>query len=218
LADEVNAWSGYERYKAAAADGGAVVVGSRWLLTPQNRDALRSVGVVSTEAMARAIQASDEVPVEGETLKLKEARKRFEEYVRKKIRPIELRGVLGPSGPFEDIDPADVEIGKLDILAEELRVFHNNKVLRTYYQVRCYEADVDRCVAELRSGTELNRQKRTSDADFAQFTKDYKAGRGQQTAKAFIQAAEAAGINRPRKDLRTALPPTPRGRPKKSPK
>jgi hypothetical protein len=149
-----------------------------------------------------------------EMAKIKEARELFGRLVaREKIK---LRGVLDPSKPLEDIDPADAEDGMLAILTGELRVFLNNKLVRTYRQVRCYETDVDRCAAELRSETKS--AKWTSPAELEKFVKDYKTGLGggePPTVKVFTEAAEAKGIKRPRKDLRAAraaLGPIRRGR------
>jgi hypothetical protein len=146
-----------------------------------------------------------------EMTKLTEVREFFGGLVaRKKLR---LRGTLDPRKPPEDIDPADAEVGMVDILADELRVFLNGKLMRTYRQVRCYETDVNRCVAELRS--ETKHAKRTSDADFAKFKSHFLNSGAPLTEIAITRAAERKGINRPRQDLRDALPPRPRGpRPK----
>ena len=139
-----------------------------------------------------------------ETAKFKEARELFRGLVaRKEIR---LRGTLDPRKPLEDIDPADAEVGLVDILAGELRVFLNNKLVRTYRQINCYETDVDRCVAELRSG--IKRGKYTSPARFEKFTTAYKGrlnGKAPPTEVEFTRAAHTAGHYRPRKDLRAAL-------------
>jgi hypothetical protein len=103
-----------------------------------------------------------------EMAKFKEARELFGGLVaREKIR---LRGTLEPRDPLDDVDPADAEDGKLDILTGELRVFRNGKLVKTYRQVRCYEADVDCCAAELRSETKRNgillpKQASETDAD-----------------------------------------------------
>jgi hypothetical protein len=146
--------------------------------------------------------------------KIKEARELFGRLVaQEKLR---LRGVLDPSKPLDDIDPADARVGLVDILAGELRVFLNGKLVRTYRQVHCYETDVDRCVAELRSETKY--AKRTSEADFEEFKQNFLTSEAPQTEAAITQAATSLGINRPREDLRKALPPNrPRGPRPKSP-
>jgi hypothetical protein len=135
----------------------------------------------------------------------------------KKIR---LRGALNhPSKPLEDIDPADVSGSKLHVFAGKLRVFDGNKHIKTYYRVHCYETDVNRCVAELRSGTKRNRvslAKPTSETDLQNFTTNYS---GRRTLKAFTDAAVAARINATRTRLNAALDtlgPRQRGRPKKA--
>jgi len=139
-----------------------------------------------------------------EMAKLKEARELFGGLVaREKLR---LRGVLDPSKPLADIDPADAKVGVVDILAGELRVFLNNKLVRTYRQVHCYEIDVDRCAAELRSDAKPG--KYTSPARFERFTTAYKGslnGKAPPTEAEFTKAANKAGHYRPRKDLRAAL-------------
>jgi hypothetical protein len=118
-----------------------------------------------------------------------------------------LRGAPNhPSKPLEDINPADVRDSKPHVFAGELRVFDGNKHIKTYYRVHPYEIDVDRCVAELRSG--IRRGKYTSPARFEKFTTAYKDGLNGKvppTEKEFTDAANAAGHYRPRKDLRAAL-------------
>src|SRR5262249_23497233 len=52
-----------------------------------------------------------------EMAKLKEARELLAELIRKK--ELRLRGTLDPRKPLEDIDPADAEVGVVDILAGE---------------------------------------------------------------------------------------------------
>jgi hypothetical protein len=143
----------------------------------------------------------------------------FEEGVaRGKFR---LRGVLDLRKPREDIDPADAKVGKLDIFAGELRVFHNGKVVRTYRQVDCYEADLDRCVAESRS--ETKRTKWTSSAGFEKFTGDFRLdGKAPPTEKKFTDDVNTAGHYRPREEIRQAWrnvvgPRRPGRRPTKSP-
>jgi hypothetical protein len=147
-----------------------------------------------------------------EMAKVKEARELFGGLVaREKLR---LRGVLDPSKPLDDIDPADARVGVVDILAGELRVFLNNKLVRTYRQVHCYETDVNRCVAELRS--ETKRTKWTNSAGFEKFTAAYKGrlnGKAPPTEEEFTKAANAKGHYRPRKDLRAALATLGPGRP-----
>jgi hypothetical protein len=141
-----------------------------------------------------------------------------EQVARAKFR---LRGVLDPHKPLENIDPADAKVGMLDIFAGELRVFLHNKVVRTYRQVRCYETDVDRCVAELHSKTKP--RKWTSLAGFEKFCADFKDklnGEAPPTERVFTDAANAADHYRPRKEMRRALrnfgPRRPGRRPTKS--
>jgi hypothetical protein len=138
-----------------------------------------------------------------EMAKLKEVRELFGGLVaRKKLR---LRGTLDPRKPLEDIDPADAEVGVVDILADELRVFLNGKLVRIYHQVRCYETDVNRCVAELRSNTK--RTKWTGPAGFEKFTEDYKVrlnGKAPPIEEEFTDAANTAGHYRPREEMRRA--------------
>jgi hypothetical protein len=151
-----------------------------------------------------------------EDVAVNKARELFEERVAQgKFR---LRGVLDPRKPREDIDPADAKVGKPDIFAGELRVFHNNKVVRTYRQVDIYETDVRRCVAELRS--EIKPAKWTNEPGFERFTTAYKNslnGKAPPTEAEFTAAANGAGHYRPRKEMRAAwrnafgpLPPGPR--------
>jgi hypothetical protein len=136
--------------------------------------------------------------------KFKEARQLLGGLVaRKKIR---LRGTLDPRKPLADIDPADAEVGLVDILAGELGVFLNGKVARTYHQVHCYETDVARCVAELRS--EAKPGKWTSQAGFERFTTAYKGtlnGKAPPTEAEFTEAAHTLGHYRPREEMRQAL-------------
>jgi nucleoid DNA-binding protein len=130
---------------------------------------------------------------------------------------IRLRGALHPSKPLEDIDPADTSAGKLHVFDGKLRVFDGNKHVKTYYRVHCYETDVDRCVAELRS--ETKRGKWTSLVGFEKFTAGYKDslnGKAPPTEAEFTGAANNAGHYRPRKEMRSAwrnaFGPRPRGR------
>jgi hypothetical protein len=122
--------------------------------------------------------------------------------------------VLDPRKPLADIDPADAKVGKLDILAGELRIFLNHKLVRIYHQVHCYEIDVDSRVAELRSETKLKQiplAKPTSPADLEAFTKNYS---GRRTVEEFWAAAQETGyVTRERAEaaLKT-LGPRPRGR------
>jgi hypothetical protein len=154
---------------------------------------------------------------EDEVKAFNEARRRLGEFVRQEHGKFRLRGVLDPRKPLDDIDPADAKVGGIDVFAEELRVFLNGKLVRTYRQVHCYEIDVDRCVAELRS--ETKHAKRTSEADFEEFKQKFLTSEAPQTEAAITQAATDAKINRPRDDLRNALPPNrPRGPRPKSPK
>ena len=141
---------------------------------------------------------------------------------REKIR---LRGVLHPSSPLQDIDPAHAKVGLLDIFAGELRVFQTNfgkhKVVQIYHQVHCYEADVDHCVTELRLEPKP-RPKRTSEPDFVKFVNANLNGGVRPTEEEFIATGKTAGIVRPRKDFRNALRnaygPARPGRPNNSPK
>ena len=154
---------------------------------------------------------------EDEVKAFNEAHRRLGEFVRQEHGEFRLRGVLDPRKPLDDIDPADAKVGGIDVFAEELRVFLNGKLVRTYRQVHCYEIDVDRCVAELRS--ETKHAKRTSEADFEEFKQKFLTSEAPQTEAAITQAATDAKINRPRDDLRNALPPNrPRGPRPKSPK
>src|SRR5262249_46484054 len=116
-----------------------------------------------------------------------------------------LRGALHPSKPLEDIDPADVRDSKLHVFDGKLRVFDGNKHIKTYYRVQCYETDVDRRVAELRS--ETKRRKWTKLAGLEKFTADYKGrlnGKAPPTEAEFTGAANNAGHYRPRKEMRSA--------------
>jgi hypothetical protein len=139
---------------------------------------------------------------------------------------IKLRGALHPSKRLEGIDPADVRGSKLHVFAGRLRVFDGHKHIKTYYRVHCYETDIRRCVAELRSETQRNRgslAKPTSkklrkpmSKKLRNFTTNYK---GQRTLNYFTAAAEAEGINATRGILNAALDtlgPRRRGRPLKS--
>ena len=111
--------------------------------------------------------------------------------------------VLGPA--LQDIDPP--RDGKLHVFKGELYVFTANEVV-TYRQVRCYVAGLPK----------PNGPKRTSPTEFAKFIAGYLASGAPLTEEAITEAAKAKGINRPRQDLREALPPRPRGRhPKNSP-
>ena len=131
---------------------------------------------------------------------------------------IRLRGVLGPSKPEEDIDRNDASAGKLHVFDGKLH-FLENKVIKTYHRVRCYEIDVRRYVNELRTETKRNRvplAKPTSSIELQHFTTNYS---GRRTLGDFTAAAEAAGINATRQRLDDALDtlgPRQRGRPKKS--
>jgi len=139
-----------------------------------------------------------------EMAKFKEARELFGGLVARK--DLRLRGTLDPRKPLEDIDPADAGVGVVDILAAELRVFLNGKIVRIYHQVRCYETDVNRCVTELRS--ETKRRKWTNQARFERFTTAYKGslnGKAPPTEAEFTKTANAAGHYRPRKEMRAAL-------------
>jgi hypothetical protein len=129
---------------------------------------------------------------------------------------IRFRGVLGPSKPEEDIDPADSSAGKLHVFDGKL-YFLENKGITTYHRVRAYETDVRRRVTELRSKTSKTKP---NDVPLAKplrnFTANYK---GRRTLKDFTAAAEAVGINDTRARFDTALNtlgPRRRGRPKKS--
>jgi len=139
-----------------------------------------------------------------EEAKLKEGRELFAGLVaQKKIR---LRGTPDPRKSLEDIDPADAEVGLVDILAGELRVFLNGKLVRTYRQVHCYETDVNRCVTELRS--ETKRTKWTSEAKFKKYVEGLKTslgGRKPPTEAMFTKAANRADHYRPRQEMRDAL-------------
>ena len=131
---------------------------------------------------------------------------------------IKLRGAAHPSKPDEDINPADVGGSKLDVFAGKLRIFDGNKHIKTYYRVYCYETDVNRCVAELRSETQRNRGSlaKPMSKKLRNFTTNYK---GQRTLNYFTAAAQAEGINATRETFNAALDtlgPRRRGRPKNS--
>ena len=157
---------------------------------------------------------------EDEVKAFNEAHRRLGEFVRQEHGKFRLRGALHPSKPLEDIDPADVRDSKLDVFAGRLRVFDGNKHIKTYYRVHCYETDLDRRVAELRS--EAKPGKWTSPAGFEKFTADYKAslnGKAPPTEAEFTGAANNAGHYRPRKEMRSAWrnafgrrPPGPRAK------
>lgn len=146
-----------------------------------------------------------------EIIAVNQAFKLLDELVaREKIR---LRGALGPAKPEEDIDQVDASAGKLHIFDGKL-YFLENKVPKTYHRVRCYEIDVRRCVAELRSETKRP-AKPTSETELQNFTTNYS---GQRTLKAFTDAAEAAGLNVTRERRIAALDtlgPRRPGRPRK---
>jgi hypothetical protein len=158
--------------------------------------------ITRSKRVRRLIRSKEET-AKKEMAKVKEARELFSGLVaREKLK---LRGVLDPSKPLDDIDPADARVGVVDILASELRVFHNNKVVRTYRQVHCYETDVSRCVAELRS--ETKRTKWTSLTKFEKFTADEKGrlnGKAPPTEAEFTAAANTARHYRPREEMRQA--------------
>jgi hypothetical protein len=147
--------------------------------------------------------------------KIKVARESFGRLVARK--EIKLWGTLDPCKPLEHIDPADARVGVVDILAGELRVFLNGKLVRTYRQVHCYEADVRLCVTELRSETSKTKPKDVSlPKPLRNFTTKYT---GRRTLKDFTTAAEAEGINATRARFNAALDtlgPRRRGRPLKS--
>jgi hypothetical protein len=137
---------------------------------------------------------------------------------------IRLRGALDLSLPPQDIDPADARSGELHVFPVlprsaligdgRLEVSLNNKVVRTYRQVHCYETDL----RPRAKPSAVSRAKPTSDADFATFARNYLANGGRTTERAFAQAAKGAGINATRHRLRSALPARRRGRPNNSPK
>jgi len=142
---------------------------------------------------------------EAEVKAFNEAHRRLGEFVRQEHGKFRLRGVLDPRKPLDDIDPADAKVGKIDVFAEELRVFLNGKVARTYRQVHCYEIDLDRCVTELRS--ETKRTKWTNRVRFEKYTADYKVelnGKAPPTEAEFTAAANNAGHYRPRIEMRQA--------------
>jgi hypothetical protein len=132
---------------------------------------------------------------------------------------IRLRGALDPSLPLQDIDPADARSGELKIFPVLqsspfigdgwLEVSLNNKVVRTYRQIHCYDADLH---PRAKPST-APRAKPTSDADLAKFRDDYLANGGRPIESAFTEAARNAGINATRERLRAALPARRRGRP-----
>jgi hypothetical protein len=167
--------------------------------------------ITRSKRVRKLIRAKQET-AKKEMAKLKEARELFGGLVARK--KLGLRGTLDPRKPLEDIDPADAEVGVVDILAGELRVFLNGKLARIYRQVRCYETEVRRCVTGLHSGTNPNDVPLPK--PLRNFAKKYK---GRRTLKDFTAAAEAAGINVTRERLNAALNtlgPRRRGRPLKS--
>ena len=108
-----------------------------------------------------------------EVIAVNKAFELLDEFVveRGKIR---LRGALNhPSKPVEAIDPADVTGSKLHVFEGKLRVFDGNKHIKTYYRVHCYEIDVDRCIAELRSETKHAKVGKLRGDDVPEFTKNY---------------------------------------------
>ena len=122
------------------------------------------------------------------------------------VEGIRLRGApFSPSEPLGDIDPADVRGSKLDVFAGKLRVFEGNRHIKTYYRVHCYEIDVDRRAAELRS--EVKPGEYTSPAGFKRFTTAYKDelnGKAPPTEAEFTSAANNKGHYRPREEMRSA--------------
>jgi hypothetical protein len=156
---------------------------------------------------------------EDEVKAFNEAHRRLGESVRQEHGRFRLRGAPNhPSKPLGDIDPADVSGSKLHVFAGTLRGFDGNKHIKTYYRVHCYETDVNRCVAELRSGTQQNRVSlaKPMSKKLRNFTTNYK---GQRTLNSFTAAAQAEGINATREILNAALDtlgPRRRGRPLKS--
>jgi hypothetical protein len=160
---------------------------------------------------------------EDEVKAFNDAHRRLAEFVRQEHGKFRLRGALSPSKPLEDIDPADVRDSKPDVFAGRLRVFDGNKHIKTYYRVHCYEIDVDRCVAELRSGTK--RKKWTNRGKFEKYTAECKRslnGKAPPTQAKFTAAANNEGHHRPRKEMRQAWhnafgPGRPGRRPTKSP-
>jgi hypothetical protein len=125
----------------------------------------------------RTLIGRKEVKAIKKMVKIKAARESFGRLVARK--EVKLRGTLDPRKPLEDIDPADAEVGMVHILAGELRVFLNGKLVRTYHQVRCYETDVNSCVTELRSETKHAKAGKLTDEELLQlqpeFVKDYLA-------------------------------------------
>jgi hypothetical protein len=140
---------------------------------------------------------------EDEVKAFKDAHRRLAEFVRQEHGKFRLRGVLDPRKPLDDIDPADAKVGEIDVFAEELRVFLNGKVARTYRQVHCYETDVRHCVTELRSKTSKTKPNDVPlPKPLRKFTKNYK---GRRVLKDFTAAAQADGINTTREKLIAAL-------------
>jgi hypothetical protein len=111
--------------------------------------------------------------------------------------------VLGPT--LQDIDPA--RNSRTHVFKGELYVFTANGTV-TYRQVRCCEAGLPKPTGP----------KWSSEAEFARFVTSHLASGAPLTEDEITKAAKQAGIKRPRKDFRKALPPRPCGRRKNSPK
>jgi hypothetical protein len=155
---------------------------------------------------------------EDEVKAFSEAHRLLTEFTRQEKGKFRLRGALHPSSPLEDIDPADAKDSRPHVFEGKLRVFDGNKHIKTYYRVHCYETDVNRCVAELRSETQRNRGSlaKPMSKKLRNFTTNYK---GQRTLNYFTAAAQAEGINGTREIYNAALDtlgPRRRGRPLKS--
>ena len=87
---------------------------------------------------------------------------------------IRLRGALNhPSKLPGDIDPADVRGSKLHVFAGKLRVFDGNKHIKTYYRVHCYETNVNRRLADLRSETKQAKRTKLKGDEIPGFVKNY---------------------------------------------
>ena len=142
----------------------------------------------------------------------KNARKLLEDGIAKER--IRLRGVLNPSLPPQDIDPAEARNGKPDVFGGQLAVSR-----RRYVEVACYEIDLRRAVKcrEAKPNGMTNR-KPLSEAELAIFAKNHLANGGLPTEGALREAMENAGKyaqrQRLRAVLRAAFPDRRPGRPK----
>ena len=156
------------------ADAFRIILRARYSARPALADEIRSYAWFWYDANL----PKEEVAVAKEALNVLK-----EDVANGKIR---LRGALDPSLPLQDIDPADARSGELKVFPVlrqgsgpfigdgMLEVSLNNKVVRTYRQVHCYEADLRPRAKP--SAAPL--AKPTSDADLAAFARNYLANGG----------------------------------------